>query len=166
MATSPVPSDARLAALAGEVASACLAGGFSVTAAESCTGGYISKVLTDLPGSSQWFGTGFVTYSNEAKTALLDVPEELLDAEGAVSEAVVRAMAEGAWRRSGARRAVAVSGIAGPGGGSAAKPVGTVWFAWAGPEIPTRAEQHRFAGERDAIRRLAVGTALQGLLAG
>ena len=113
MATSPVPSDARLAALAGEVASACLAAGFSVTAAESCTGGYIAKVLTDLPGSSQWFGTGFVTYSNEAKTALLGVPKELLDAEGAVSEAVVRAMAEGAWRRSGARRAVAVSGIAG-----------------------------------------------------
>ncbi len=166
MAASPVPGDAELAALAGEVASACLSGGFSVTTAESCTGGFIAKVLTDLPGSSQWFGTGFVTYSNEAKTALLGVPVAVLAAEGAVSDAVVRAMAEGAWRRAGAGRAVAVSGIAGPAGGSEAKPVGTVWFAWAGPGMPARAERHLFAGDRDAIRRLAVGVALQGLLAG
>jgi nicotinamide-nucleotide amidase len=164
VAASPAPSDARLAALAGEVALCCLCGGFSIATAESCTGGYIAKVLTDLPGSSQWFGAGFVTYSNAAKTTLLGVPAGILETHGAVSEAVVCAMAEGAWTRAAARRAVAVSGIAGPTGGSAAKPVGTVWLAWAGPDRPTRSEVHHFAGDRDAIRRQAVLAALEGLL--
>lgn len=164
MAASPAPSDARLAALAGEVARCCLRGGFTVATAESCTGGYISKVLTDLPGSSQWFGAGFVTYSNTAKTALLGVPASVLETHGAVSEAVVCAMAEGAWARAAAHRAVAVSGIAGPAGGSTAKPVGTVWLAWAGPDRPTRSRLHHFSGDRDAIRREAVLAALEGLL--
>jgi nicotinamide-nucleotide amidase len=104
-----------------------------------------------------------VTYANDAKLGLLDIPAALLDESGAVSEPVVRAMAEGVQRQSGAELAVAVSGIAGPDGGSVDKPVGTVWFAWCGP-AGTRAEVHRFEGDREAVRRATVAQALQGLL--
>lgn len=138
--------------------------GWLLAVAESCTGGWIAKTLTDVPGASAWFDRGFVTYTNAAKQDMLGVQAGCLAEHGAVSEATVRQMAEGALARSGAQRSVAVSGIAGPGGGSADKPVGTVWLAWAGADMPTRASRYRFDGDRDAVRRQAVAAALQGLL--
>jgi nicotinamide-nucleotide amidase len=158
------PSDELLAALARDVGAALLARGWRAVAAESCTGGWVAKALTDIAGSSRWFTTGYVTYSNEAKSRELGVAEPVLAAHGAVSETVVAAMAVGAKDRARADVAVAVSGIAGPDGGSAAKPVGTVWFAWAFPE-GLRSEQRLFAGGRDAVRRFAVAHALEGLAA-
>ncbi|MFM9880328.1 MAG: CinA family protein [Burkholderiaceae bacterium] len=130
--------------------------------AESCTGGMVAAACTDLAGSSAWFERGFVTYSNAAKTDLLGVSAALLDAHGAVSEAVVRAMAEGALAHAQAEVSLAVTGIAGPGGGSAAKPVGTVWLAWcvAGQ---THSANHWFAGDRHAVRAATAACALQGL---
>jgi nicotinamide-nucleotide amidase len=133
--------------------------------AESCTGGWIAKALTDIAGSSAWFERGLVTYSNTAKQDLLGVSADLLVRHGAVSEAVVRQMAEGVLARCPATLVVAVSGVAGPGGGSADKPVGTVWFAWAGIGGPTGSARQRFAGEREAVRRQTVVYALQGMLA-
>jgi nicotinamide-nucleotide amidase len=135
--------------------------------AESCTGGWIAKTLTDIAGSSQWFAEGFVTYSNDAKMRRLGVPRAVLKAEGAVSEAVARAMAMGALARSGAEVAVAVTGIAGPGGAVPGKPVGTVWLAWAvaqGRKIRVTAELRHFKGDRDAVRRKTVRAALAGVL--
>ena len=158
------PSDRELAELAARLGDALLARNWTACTAESCTGGWIAKVITDVPGSSGWFGAGFVTYANEAKMGLLDVPDEVLEAHGAVSEPVVVAMAEAARARTGADLAVAVSGVAGPDGGTAEKPVGTVWFAWAGPGR-TRAERRQLPGGRERIRRLAVEYALEGLLA-
>ncbi len=159
-------SDAALLVLAEAVADSCLRRGIELTTAESCTGGWIAKACTDLSGSSAWFGTGFVTYSDRAKTRLLGVPSELLRAHGAVSEPVVRAMAEGALRASGADLSVAVSGIAGPTGGSAEKPVGTVYLAFSarrGQAFQTRVLKALYAGDRDAIRRQTVAAALSGL---
>lgn len=138
-----------------------------VTTAESCTGGWIAKSLTDLPGSSAWFEYGFVVYSNEAKTRLLGVPTEILEQHGAVSEAVVDALVRGALRVSGADLAVAVSGVAGPDGGSPEKPVGTVWLAWgkAGSgEITTHCRQFLFSGDRESVRSQTVVQALDGLI--
>ena len=135
-----------------------------LTCAESCTGGYIGKVVTDIAGSSGWFERGFVTYSNQSKTDLLGVEAGLIDRHGAVSEATARAMASGALRHSLADISVAITGIAGPGGGSAAKPVGTVWFAWALRRGEVDAEVQQFHGDRDAVRRQAVAHALQGIL--
>ena len=134
--------------------------------AESCTGGWIAKSLTDIAGSSQWFLEGFVTYGNEAKRHSLGVPLAALNV-GAVSEAVARAMARGALTRSGAQVAVAVTGIAGPGGAVPGKPVGTVWLAWAtrrGRGIHVAAQLKRFRGDRDAVRRKTVRAALAGIL--
>ena len=108
--------------------------------AESCTGGGVAAAVTDIPGSSQWFDRGFVTYSNASKQQMLGVPESMIASEGAVSEAVVRAMAEGALAASAAHVSVAISGIAGPDGGTLEKPVGTVWFAWASTLQPTHAQ--------------------------
>ena len=138
--------------------------GWMMACAESCTGGLLAAACTDVAGSSAWFERGFVTYSNAAKTELLGVPAELIAAQGAVSEAVVRAMASGAAQRAGVPVAVASTGIAGPGGGSAAKPVGTVWLGWsvAGQVF---ARCHHFSGERRAVRQQAVAQALQQLLA-
>ena len=138
--------------------------GWSVTCAESCTGGGIAAAITAVAGSSAWFNAGLVTYSNAAKTKLLGVDTEVLSTQGAVSEAVVRAMASGALPVAGADLAVAVSGIAGPDGGTAAKPVGTVWLAWAGP-AGVSAACHRFPGDRAAVRAQTVQAALVGLLA-
>ncbi|MDO5624446.1 MAG: CinA family protein [Pseudomonadota bacterium] len=138
--------------------------GWLMSTAESCTGGLIAAACTDLAGSSDWFERGFVTYSNAAKTELLGVPATLIDTHGAVSEAVARAMAEGALARSHVQASVAVTGIAGPGGGSPAKPVGTVWLAWC-VQGTTTAECHHFAGERAAVRTQTVAHALRGLLA-
>ena len=139
----------------------------SVATAESCTGGWIAKALTDIAGSSQWFVEGFVTYSNESKIRRLGVPASLLKIQGAVSEATVRAMATGAIRRSGARLAVAVTGIAGPAGAVPGKPVGTVWLGWAqrrGRAIRVAVQLKRFRGNREAVRRKTVRLALQVLL--
>ncbi len=156
--------DAALDALARRVGAALGARGWEAATAESCTGGWIAKTLTDIAGSSNWFGSGYVTYSNAAKRRMLGVPPALLEAHGAVSEPVVRSMAEGARERAGAKVAVAVSGVAGPGGGTAEKPVGLVWFAWAGPH-GTRTESRRFPGGREGVRRATVAHALAGLAA-
>ena len=164
---APAVDDAQLRVLAGDVAAFCVERGWQLALAESCTGGWVAKCCTDLAGSSDWFGTGFVTYSNAAKTAALGVPQALLQTHGAVSEPVVRAMAQGALERAAAQLAVAISGIAGPGGGSAAKPVGTVWFAWAerdGATTRFRVAQRLYGGDRELVRRQAVATALAGLV--
>jgi len=146
-----------------ELAAALLARGWLLATAESCTGGLIAGACTDLAGSSHWFERGFVTYSNAAKTELLGVPAELIARHGAVSEPVARAMARGAVAHARAQVAVAVTGVAGPGGGSADKPVGTVWFGW---HVPGRTETEcrHFAGDRAAVRAQTVLHALRGLL--
>lgn len=150
----------RLAARLGE---ALLAHGAQVTTAESCTGGGIAEAITRIAGSSAWFEAGFVTYSNAQKTRQLGVPDALFSTVGAVSCEVVAAMVRGAQAQSGARYATAVSGVAGPGGGSAEKPVGTVWVAWAdGEQLFSR--RFQFAGSRDAVRLQTVEAALHGLL--
>ncbi len=139
--------------------------GWMLATAESCTGGLVAAACTGLAGSSGWFERGFVTYSNAAKCELLGVDAALIEAHGAVSEPVARAMAEGARTRSRAQAALAVTGVAGPGGGSADKPVGTVWFAWSLDGGATRAERRRFEGDRAAVRAAAVHFALQTLVA-
>ena len=131
--------------------------------AESCTGGLIAAACTDLSGSSHWFERGFVTYSNAAKIELLGVDAALIERHGAVSEEVARAMAQGAVARSHAQAAVAVTGVAGPDGGSADKPVGTVWFGWATPR-GTVTEMKRFDGDRASVRQATVAHALARLL--
>jgi len=144
-----------------------LKNGRKVATAESCTGGWISKALTDISGSSAWFSAGFVTYSNESKVSNLGVPDRLLEKHGAVSRAVARAMAHGALGRTTAQIAVAVTGIAGPGGAVPGKPVGTVWLAWAyrrGRTVRTVVHLKYFRGNREAVRRKTVRVALQGLL--
>jgi nicotinamide-nucleotide amidase len=138
--------------------------GWMLATAESCTGGLIAAACTELVGSSNWFERGFVTYSNAAKTELLGVPAALINQHGAVSEPVARAMAAGAIAHSRAQVSVAVTGVAGPTGGSAAKPVGTVCFGWhVGGQ--THTETHHFAGERAAVRAQTVALALRRLLA-
>ena len=137
--------------------------GLMMAAAESCTGGLIAGACTDLSGSSNWFERGFVTYSNAAKTELLGVPADLIHQHGAVSEPVARAMATGALAHSPAQLALAVTGVAGPTGGSIDKPVGTVWFGWATP-AGSFTEHRRFDGDRAAVRAATVRHALAGLL--
>ncbi len=137
---------------------------YLLVTAESCTGGGVAQALTSVSGSSQWFDRGFVTYSNGAKQDMLGVPPELITTYGAVSEAVVRSMAEGALRHSQAQLSVAVSGIAGPTGGAVNKPVGTVWFAWAMTDHKTVAECQQFEGDRAQVRLYAVSRAMQGLV--
>lgn len=144
--------------LAGELR----ARGDTLATAESCTGGWIAKVLTDLAGSSDWFAGGIVSYSNDAKSRLLGVAPETIRQTGAVSEATVREMAEGVRARVGADHGLAVSGIAGPGGGTADKPVGTVWIAWA-DGLGTRARVFHFEGDREAVRVQSVAAALAGV---
>lgn len=134
-----------------------------VSTAESCTGGGIAEAITRIPGSSAWFEAGYVTYSNRQKTRQLDVPEALFGQVGAVSREVVEAMARGAQSHSTALYSVAVSGVAGPDGGSAEKPVGTVWICWGAAERLI-AERFQFAGDRDAVRRQTVKAALEGLI--
>ncbi len=158
----------RIGALAAELGRALAARRLVLAAAESCTGGGIGYAITQVAGSSAWFDRGFVTYSNEAKRELLAVPARLIAAQGAVSEPVAQAMAIGALAHSRAQVAVAVTGIAGPGGGSRDKPVGTVWFAWAwqraGGELLNVAARHRFDGDRAAVRTQAIIVALEGVL--
>jgi nicotinamide-nucleotide amidase len=160
-------TDLDLTDLAARVGRHLLTNRRGLATAESCTGGWIAKSLTDIAGSSQWFTEGFVTYSNESKQRTLGVPRSVLQTQGAVSEATVRAMARGALERSGAQMAVAVTGIAGPGGAVPGKPVGTVWLGWAerrGRTIHVAAQLRRFRGDRDAVRRKTVRAALEGLL--
>ena len=153
----------RLAdAVVAELASA----GKMVATAESCTGGWIAKAITDVAGSSEIFGYGIVSYSNGAKESLLGVKQATLDEDGAVSAAVVEEMAKNAVKLSGSDIAVAVSGVAGPDGGSDEKPVGTVWFAWAvrdGAAVKVDAQCQHFTGDRDHVRQLTVVHALQGI---
>lgn len=153
----------RLTDLAAQLGSALKQQAAQVTTAESCTGGGIAEAITRIAGSSAWFEAGFVTYSNSQKTRLLGVPESLFAEVGAVSREVVDAMARGAQQGSGARYAVAVSGIAGPGGGSPDKPVGTVWLAWASDDRRF-AQRYCFSGDRQAIREQSVEAALVGLI--
>jgi nicotinamide-nucleotide amidase len=160
-------SDVELKRLAERVGRHLLKAGRRAATAESCTGGWIAKVLTDIAGSSQWFSEGFVTYSDESKVRRLGVPRAVLRKHGAVSEATARTMASGALRRSKAHAAVAVTGIAGPGGAVPGKPVGTVWLAWAtrkGGAIRVATALRRFRGDRENVRRKTVRAALQGLL--
>lgn len=163
-----VPNDENLLALAHRVSERLSNTADKLTTAESCTGGWVSKLLTDVPGSSAWFERGFVTYTNRSKQEMLGVDAELLASQGAVSEATVRAMAEGAIRHSAASLALSVSGIAGPGGGSRDKPVGLIWFGWARKDVHdeiTLSSEHRvFNGNRDDVRRQAVARALEGVL--
>jgi len=157
------PTDHDLEALALTLGRALEKRRWLLAVAESCTGGWIAKAVTDVAGSSQWFDGGIVAYSNAAKIALLGVPGDVLAAHGAVSEEAACAMAEGARTRLAADFAVAVSGIAGPDGGSADKPVGTVHFAWAAPGGVTAARRI-FAGGRETVRRLTVALALERLV--
>lgn len=150
--------------LAERVGQLLLAHEAKLATAESCTGGWIAKCLTDVPGSSAWFEYGFVTYGNSAKESMLAVDPQLIEQHGAVSREVVQAMAVAAHAVSEADIAVAVSGIAGPDGGTEDKPVGTVWLAWLGPRGRANSESALFAGDRDAIRRQAVAAALNGAL--
>jgi nicotinamide-nucleotide amidase len=156
--------DAELIELAQRTGALLERKGWVLATAESCTGGWIAEAVTAVAGSSAWFDTGFVTYSNTAKTRLLGVPADLLNTGGAVSEAVVRAMVDGALAASEANIAVAVSGIAGPTGGSKAKPVGTVCLAWSWPGQPAFSETCHFDGDRAGIRRQTVLHALGVIL--
>lgn len=150
--------------LAAQIGGLLKAHGMMLATAESCTGGGVAQAVTEISGSSAWFERGFVTYANAAKVEMLGVRQSTLDAHGAVSELTVREMAEGALRHSHAHMAVAVSGIAGPTGGTPEKPVGTVWFAWAVHGGQTRAQVHHFSGTRSEIRGQSVRIALQGVL--
>jgi nicotinamide-nucleotide amidase len=157
------PGDAELDNLARILAARLLARGWTMASAESCTGGWIAKACTDKAGSSAWFERGIVTYSNAAKIDMLEVDSETLEREGAVSREVAEQMAEKGRNRAGVDICAAVTGIAGPGGGTADKPVGTVWFAWS---VAGRTDSERvcFNGDRDAVRRQTVAHALQGLI--
>jgi nicotinamide-nucleotide amidase len=159
-----IVSDSDLETLAERVAQLLLAREACLATAESCTGGWIAKCLTDIPGSSKWFEYGFVTYGNDAKQSLLAVDPEILERHGAVSREVAQAMAVAARAVSDADMAVAVTGIAGPDGGTPDKPVGTVWLAWLGPGSRATCHVEQLAGDRDEIRRQTVAVALEGIL--
>jgi len=182
---APLSHDAEVATLVEALAQRLLAQGWMLATAESCTGGLIAAACTELAGSSHWFERGFVSYSNAAKAQMLGVNAALIAAHGAVSEPVARAMAQGAVQHANVAVSLAVTGVAGPGGGSADKPVGTVWFAWAVPDAaaattgarnatqapqPAQAPQlhsevQHFAGDRAAVRQATVRHSLRRLLA-
>ena len=162
VSSAPHAPDATVA-LVRQLANALLARGWMLATAESCTGGLIAGACTDLAGSSAWFERGFVSYSNAAKSQMLGVDAALIAQHGAVSEPVARAMAQGALQHAQAQVALAVTGVAGPGGGSADKPVGTVWFGWAFDGRVLSEVQH-FAGDRAAVRQATVQHSLQRLL--
>lgn len=155
--------DEEFEQLARRVGAALLQRGLLLATAESCTGGWVSAAVTAIAGSSEWFERGFVTYSNRAKQEMLGVRAATLERHGAVSEATVREMAEGAIAHSGAQVSLAISGIAGPSGGSPDKPVGTVWHAWAAQGLAIRVEGALYPGDREAVRRQAVVRALRVL---
>ncbi len=157
--------DRELEQLAAEVGRALKNAGLNLVTAESCTGGWVGEAVTAIAGSSDWFDRGFVTYSNAAKREVLGIAAATLDQFGAVSEETAREMALGALKHSRAQVSVAVTGIAGPGGGSADKPVGTVCFAWAKGHSALRSERHVLIGDRTEVRRQSVVIALRGILA-
>ena len=155
--------DLELRQRAHAVAQALLARGQSIVTAESCTGGWVAKVLTDIPGSSAWFECGVVAYSYEAKEALLGVHPQTLERSGAVSQETAIEMVSGALARYGASVAVAVTGVAGPSGGTPDKPVGTVWIGWKRRGGYAHAQVFHFEGDREAVRRQTVAAALDGV---
>jgi len=160
-------NEKALTDLVRQVAAHLLAARGALVTAESCTGGWVGKACTDLPGSSQWYRGGAIVYNNELKTRLVGVQQATLERHGAVSEATVLEMARGALERLGGTISVAVTGVAGPDGGTPQKPVGTVWFGWArrrGDVLEVTAEQHVLPGDRDDIRRESVALALRGVL--
>lgn len=159
-----LPDQKSLELLAVRVGVMLLGNGQRLAVAESCTGGWVAQCLTAIAGSSEWFERGFVTYSNEAKQEMLGVSSSLLDEQGAVSQPTAVAMATGALRHSHADWALAITGIAGPAGGSPEKPVGTVCFAWAGTDGQLATETCHFAGNREEVRAQSVARALAGLL--
>ena len=162
------PDDVALAALAQRVALRLSSAGLKLATAESCTGGFLSKLLTDIPGSSAWFECGWVCYSNRAKQRDLAVPAAILAEHGAVSEAVALGMALGAIEASGADRSLSITGVAGPDGGTARHPVGEVWFGLGRRReegVMAEASRQRWTGDRDAVRRQSVAFALEWLLA-
>lgn len=156
--------DEQLEFLAAEVGAALKAREMTLATAESCTGGWVGAAVTSVSGSSQWYDRGFITYTDQSKQDMLGVDEATLADYGAVSEETVREMAQGALQHSWADVAVAVSGIAGPTGGTKDKPVGLVWFAWAAETGAIESEKHLFLGDRREVRRQAVETALKGVL--
>ena len=164
MATEAIPGDETFERLIDTLAMKLTARGWTLATAESCTGGWIAKCCTDRAGSSDWFERGFVTYSDRAKRELLGVEDRTLRLDGAVSGTVAAQMAEGARQRAGVEVALAVTGIAGPTGGSQEKPVGTVWFGWAVGAQSAQTEKRVFEGDREAVRRRTVAGALNGLL--
>ncbi len=153
-----------LDALAEKIGEKLKEQGKMFSTAESCTGGWVGQVVTSVPGSSHWYERGFITYTNNSKRELLNVSTDVLARFGAVSEPSARAMAEGALENSNAQVSLAITGIAGPGGGTLEKPVGTVCFAWAGENQETKTEKRHFEGDRQEVRRQAVEAALSGLL--
>lgn len=160
-----MPDDIEVTSkLITRLASLLIKANHQCTVAESCTGGLISATMTSYPGSSQWFDSGLVTYSNAAKHRFLGVPSDILDTYGAVSQETVIAMADGILQRTQVQYSLAVSGIAGPGGGSQTKPVGTLWFAWASSFHPTCSQVHYLNGTRTQIRTAATIIAIEGLL--
>jgi nicotinamide-nucleotide amidase len=163
MPLSEVTNDQVLHNLAQTIAAVCSQRGATLISAESCTGGWIAKTLTDIAGSSSWFECGIVAYSYEAKEALLGVRPETLEHHGAVSRETVIEMVSGALARYGATVAVAVTGIAGPSGGTPDKPVGTVWIGWKRRGGYAQSELFHFDGDRDAVRRQTVAAALRGV---
>ncbi len=163
------PADADLLSLAEEIGGALSSRSAILTTAESCTGGLVAKLVTDIAGSSEWFDRAFITYSNEAKEQMLGVPASLLAQHGAVSREVVLSMVSGALGRSRSTIGVSLSGIAGPGGATPGKPVGTVWIGWgmqdsAQSMLAPEAQCFQFDGDRDTVRRLAAVYALRGII--
>jgi len=157
-------SDEELHQLAAELGEKLCARGWMLATAESCTGGWVGQLITSLPGSSQWYERGFITYANAAKIEMLGVPAETIDEHGAVSEATAAAMAAGALRNSHAQATLAISGIAGPGGGTPQKPVGLVCYGWALEDGTVMSSTCRLDGDREEIRSRAVAAALRGLI--
>lgn len=160
-----VPADAELFELARLLGEELLQRRMKLATAESCTGGWVAKVATEVPGCSDWFDGSFVAYSYEAKEAMLGVSRVTLEEFGAVSRETVVEMVRGALSRSRANLAVSITGIAGPSGGTPGKPLGTVWLAWGRGHHPPQARLFRFDGDRDAVRRQTVQQALRGLIA-
>jgi len=164
--------DTELYQLAEQVAEKLAETGDWLGTAESCTGGWVAKCMTDVPGSSAWFERGYVVYNGLAKQQMLDVPRSVIEENGEVSESVVRFLSEGVLAKSNASVSLAISGIAGPGGGSGEKPVGTVWFAWSRADkvagvvrgVKTVTEMQCFSGDREAVRKQAVVNAMNGVL--
>jgi nicotinamide-nucleotide amidase len=162
--TVVVNDRSQLNLLVHDIANTCLQKSLKLTTAESCTGGGVSYELTSIPGSSQWFDCAFVTYSNNAKIAMLGVSSESIELHGAVSQEVAKEMAEGALRHSCANVSLAITGIAGPDGGTPEKPVGTIWFSWSGSQFSTQCQKKIFMGDREAVRFQAIMFSLKKLL--